>query len=219
MIQFNLLPDVKKQYVRAKRTKRLIFTFSTVASIVAVGVTVLMFTFVHVGQKKHITDLTKDVKTTTEKIKSIENLDNVLTVQNQLSLLPGLHREKPELSRIFDYITFVSPKTISVGSVDVDTEQLTLKISGIADSIATVNKLADNIKATTFGIVGAPDEGQKPFSGVTTDISGSNEGATFEVTMSYDSSIFNNYEEVVMRIGTNFTSTDDSTVESPGGGQ
>jgi len=85
MIQFNLLPDVKIEYVKAKRTKRIILSGATVVSIAVVVVTALMFSYVHVAQKKHITDLTNDIVSVTADIKSTDNLNNILTVQNQLA--------------------------------------------------------------------------------------------------------------------------------------
>lgn len=201
MIQFNLLPDVKKEYVKAKRAKRMILSVATLASAGVVGVTILMFTFVHVAQKRHISDLTDDIQTITTEIKSTENLNDILTVQNQLSILPGLHEAKPETSRVFDYLSFVSPATIRITSADLDTRDSSLKVKGSADSIATINKLVDNFKAVTYAVVGSDAE-TRVYSDVVTELSGNNEGANFEISMLYDPVIFSNTEQVIMRIGT-----------------
>ena len=201
MIQFNLLPDVKKEYVKAKRAKRLILSTATLASAAVVGVTVLMFTFVHVAQKKHINDLTDDIQSLTTDIKSTENLNDILTVQNQLSLLPALHEAKPETSRVFDYMTFVSPAAVRFSSIDLDTKNTTLKVAGTADSIATINKLVDNIKAVTYAVVGTETE-TTTYSDVVTELAGNNDGANFKISMTYDPAIFSNTQQVIMRIGT-----------------
>ncbi len=214
MIQFNLLPDVKKEYVKAKRTKRLIMSSSMLASIGVVGVTVLMFTFVHVAQKKHINDLSKDIARVTGEIQSTEDLNDILTVQNQLSILPSLHETKPETSRLFDYLSFVSPQQIRVASIDLDTKLASMKISGSADSIATVNKFVDNFKSVKYSISGN-DQTSPVYSNVVTELSGNNDKADFTVKMTYDSMIFNNTQDIVMKLGTATT----APVSEPGGGQ
>ncbi len=209
MIQFNLLPDVKKEYVKAKRTKRLIFSAATLASAAAVGATVLMFTFVHVAQKKHINDLTNDITSVTNDITSTEDLNNILTVQNQLSLLPSLHEAKPETSRLFDYLAFVSPQSVQFSTVDLDSEQSTVSVSGNADSIATINKLADNLKTVRYALVGAEEEAL-PYSNVISELSANNDEASFTIDMTYDPTIFSNTQEVIMRLGSESTAAEGS---------
>lgn len=204
MIQFNLLPDVKKEYVKAKRAKRMIMSASVLASAAAIGVTVIMFTFVHVAQKKNISDLSKDIKSVTSEIKATPNLDSILTVQNQLALLPQLHEAKPQTSRLFDYLAFVSPQTVRISSVDLDTKLSLMNLSGTADSIATVNKFVDNLKAVQYSVDGSTDSAA-PYSNVVTQISGSNESAEFRITMSFDPTIYNNTKNVVMRLGNETT--------------
>ncbi len=211
MIQFNLLPDIKKEYVRAKRTKRLIISAATLFSAAIIGVTVLLFSFVHVAQKQHIKHLTEDIKKNAESIQGTDNLNTMLTVQNQLSLLPGLHETKPETSRMFSYLTLVSPASVVITTVDLDTTLNTITVTGEADNLATVNKLVNNIKAARHALAGEQDS-TATFSNVATELAGDNEGATFTILMSYDPVIFDNTQAVVMRLG-------DTPVPSATGGQ
>lgn len=214
MIQFNLLPDVKKEYVKAKRMKRMIMSTAVLASAGAIGVTVLMFMFVHVAQKKNISDLGKDIQKVTSEIKATPNLDSILTVQNQLSLLPQLHESKPETSRLFDYLSFVSPKEVRISAVEVDTKLASMSVSGSTDSIATVNKLVDNIKAVQYSVAGSSDS-LPTFSNVVTQVTGSNQSAEFRITMAYDPAIYENTHEVGMKLGTEIM----TTAPAPGGQQ
>lgn len=216
MIQFNLLPDVKKEYVKAKRLKRMIMSASVLASAGAIGVTILMFMFVHVAQKKNINDLGKDIQKVTSEIKATPNLDTILTVQNQLSLLPQLHESKPETSRLFDYLSFVSPQSVRISTVDLDTKVSTMAVSGGADSIATVNKFVDNIKALEYSVAGTSDS-LKTFANVVTQVSGSNESAEFRVTMSYDPAMYVNTHDVTLKLGNETMST--APNPTPQGGQ
>ena len=54
MIQFNLLPDVKQEYLKAKRTKQLVVLVSIIASATALTVLLLLFISVNVVQKKSL---------------------------------------------------------------------------------------------------------------------------------------------------------------------
>ena len=63
MLQFNLLPDVKKEYIKAKRQKRLIVSISTISAAVSIGIVVVLLSIVQFVQKKNINDLTNDIKT------------------------------------------------------------------------------------------------------------------------------------------------------------
>lgn len=207
MIQFNLLPDVKKQYVKAKRTKRMILSASIFASVGIVAVTALLYGFVHIAQKSNIDDLTDDISALTADIQSTSNLNSILTVQNQLSLLPDLHLTKRETSRVFSYVSFVSPETVRISTLDLDTEAMSVKLTGEADSLATIDKFVSNIKAVRYSVVG--QEGTyEPYNTVLTELAGSNVDANFSVTMSYDPIIFDNTQEIVMQLAGQLLNTD-----------
>ena len=200
MLQFNLLPDVKKEYVKTKRTKRLIMSVSFLVSAVSIGIVLVLFSVVQVAQKQHISDLTEDIKTAERKIQSIEGIDKMLTVQNQLSLLPDLHKQKPETSRLFDYVRFLSPDKVKVSRLNFDATSESLILQGTADSLATVNKFVDNIKAARYRIDvnGEEDEIQVPFKQVGTELTGDNELASFKIEMAFDPTIFDNTKDIIL---------------------
>jgi len=200
MIQFNLLPDVKMQYVKAKRTKRLIISTSTLLSIGSVVIIGILFS-VQLAQKAHIKSLTSDIKSETSSIQSTEGLNELLTVQNQLKLLPGLHENKPETSRLFDYVTFVSPEGVKVQSLSFDAVTKLIIVQGSADKIATVNKFVDNIKATTYTAQNNSEGTNTPaFSQVSTQLNGDNEDASFRIQITFDPLIFANTQNIVMKL-------------------
>jgi Tfp pilus assembly protein PilN len=199
MLQFNLLPDVKKEYVKTKRTKRLIMSVSFLVSAVSIGIVLVLFSVVQVAQKQHISDLSEDIKAAERKIQAIEDIDKMLTVQNQLSLLPDLHKQKPETSRLFDYVRFLSPEQVKVSRLNFDASSESLIFQGTADSLATVNKFVDNIKAARYRIDSADeDDAQVPFTQVGTELTGDNELASFKIEMAFDPMIFDNTQDVIM---------------------
>jgi hypothetical protein len=201
MIQFNLLPDVKKDYIKANRTKRVITLSTIIVSSAALAFVFLLFLFVQVGQKKSINDLTKDIEKSTASINETENINSMLTVQNQLALSPPIHEQKPQSSRMFDIVTFVSPLQVKFDNLDISFEDSIIILSGKADSAASVNLFVDNIKAAQYALTSSPETRSSVFSSVNTTISGNNEGTTFDITANFDPSIFNNTSGLLMAIG------------------
>ena len=101
MLQFNLLPDVKLEYVKTQRTKHLLTLLSFAASAAGIGILVLSVITVDVVQKVALNNLNGDIKKYSTQLKQIPDLDKILTVQNQLGTLTSLHDKKPVTSRMF----------------------------------------------------------------------------------------------------------------------
>lgn len=196
MVQFNLLPDVKVAYLKAKRSKRLLLTIAISASAACLGLTTLLFIGVQVGQKQHINDLTKDIKAEVSKIQSVEDLDKILTIQNQLATLPQLHENKPLLSRLFTYIGQTTPSSVTISKLDIDMAVSTMTVSGSADSISTVNTYADTLKFATYDTESVKDT--PAFQNITTTLTRDQGVASFDITMSFDPIIFNGTEKVTL---------------------
>lgn len=214
MIQFNLLPDVKKEYIKARRTKRFIMTSSLIASASALGIVFLLFLTVQVAQKGNIDDLTTDINTKLQSLQSIEDLNTILTVQNQLNTLPTLHQGKPETSRLFDYLTQVTPVDVTISTLELNMASTTMTISGRADTLATVNQFADTLKFSTYTIV-SPDgdqEGLEPFTNVITRLNRDNKGATYTIDLLFDVAIFNNTLDIALKVP-NIVSTRSETIK------
>lgn len=152
MIQFNLLPDVKLEYIRAQRLKRSVVGIAALAAGISFTILVLLVLVVDVFQKQHLRGLNNDVKTDITKLQSIHDLNKVLTIQNQINSLPALHDKKPVASRLFGYIQQIVPDKVSISALSISFEQNTLVFTGTADKLSTINKFVDTLKFTTFGI-------------------------------------------------------------------
>jgi len=206
MIQFNLLPDVKKEYIRTKRIKHLILTVSGIVSVSVVVVLVMLFSFVQFAQKSNINDLTKDINSEIVKVTSIEGLNEILTIQNQLEELPAVNQGRPEISRIFDYLKIVTPQGVFISSVDLNVANSTIEITGSAETLALINTYADTLKFATYKTVDVGDEdnetlvdnGDRTFSNVITDLSRNSDGASYTIALQYDPVIFDNTKIVTM---------------------
>jgi len=196
MIQLNLLPEVKKEYIKAKRTKRLIISTSIIVSASAIFLLFLQFSFVQFAQKKNISDLTKDIESEVASIQSVNGLDEILTIQNQLNTIPGISEERPETSRIFDYMRAVTPKDVFISSLDLDIANSNIEISGTAASIASINTFADTLKFATYNSDNIEDG--EPFTNVLTTLSRNNNKSSYSIEFEFDPILFDNTETVVL---------------------
>lgn len=201
MIQFNLLPDIKIQYIRARRQKQMVVMASTITIVASVAVMVGLISMVFVVQKKSISDLSGDIKVASQELQSTPDLTKMLTVQNQLTVLPGLHSDKPVVSRIFGYVTQSTPAAASISKLNVDFESEMVTVSGAADSLETINVFADSLKFTTYHTQNEPEVERQAFSSVVLASFGRDtQGASYTITFSFDPEIFRDAEEITLTV-------------------
>ncbi len=198
MIQFNLLPDIKMTYIKARRNKHLVILGAVIVSGVSLAILVLLILGVLVFQKKHLSDLSKDINNESQTLQKTPELNKVLTIQNQINSLSALHSKKPVVSRLFDDLTKLTPNTLSVQKIDVDFVQNTMNINGNADALSTINKFVDTLKFTNYTTdtqtVPAPAFNKVVLSsfGLSSDDTDAKKKATYSVTLFFDPAIFNN---------------------------
>ncbi len=201
MIQFNLLPDIKQQYLKAQRQKHLVVFFSTIAAIATIALFVIMLLVVQVWQKKSISDLNSDIKKYSNQLSSTDDINKILTVQNQLASLTTLHDQKAVASRLFDYTTQTTPAAATISKLNLDFAQNTINISGSADSLATVNTYVDTLKFTTFKAVGdSTKEGNAYSQVVLSTFARTSKDTTYTITATFDPTIFNGTSEVSLTV-------------------
>jgi Tfp pilus assembly protein PilN len=194
MIQLNLLPDIKLEYIKAKRMKRTVTTVATLVASVSLLSLIILFVAVNVLQKKHLNDLNKDIKSSSQKLQNTPDLNKILTIQNQLNSLTGLHDQKPVVSRLFTYLSQVTPDKVSISKLDVDFEGHTISLNGGADSLSTINKFADTLKFTTYTADdGSIADDTKAFSNVVlTNFGKTDKEASYQISVTFDEAIFDN---------------------------
>lgn len=142
MIELNLLPDVKKEFIKAQRTRNTVITGAIFTTIIAGGLVVLLALTVYGGQAVFIATRTNDIKKAQQELSSIPEIDKYLTVQNQLSNIDALHSDKYLYSRIFTYLQQVNPSNpnnVALSSVEATKEGDTIAIKGTARNFDAVN--------------------------------------------------------------------------------
>jgi Tfp pilus assembly protein PilN len=217
MIQFNLLPGVKQEYIKARRTKQMVVLISFVVSAASLAILLLLLVTVDVVQKKSLSDANSDIKRYSAQLKSIPNLDKILTVQNQLNTLTGLHDTKPVVSRTFSYLAQLTPSTVSISSYTADHTANTMTITGEAQSLDQVNVYADTLKATRY----TTDTGtgsKKAFSSVVLSTFGrDSKGATYTLSVAFDPTIFSNKSDVKLAVPNIVTSAQQQLFQKQAG--
>jgi Tfp pilus assembly protein PilN len=212
MIQFNLLPSVKLEYVKARRNKRLAIMAASLVGGIAVAILVILFVSVQMIQKKYSEDLAADIKKQSQTLKSKTELNKILTIQNQLNNLHALHDQKPVTTQLFDYLKQFTPEKVNIGTANVDFATQTIVLTGSADLISTINKFVDTLKFTNYSVTYKQDEVKglcafleisyndqtreqvcTAFSEVVlTDFGRDEKEAGYKVTFKYDPAIFSN---------------------------
>jgi hypothetical protein len=203
--QLNLLPEVKLEYLKTSRNKRLVFSVSMIVIIASVAVTLLLVSIAYVFQKKNLSDLNGDIKTYNEQLQAMPDLSKVLTIQNQLSTLTGLHQDKPVAARLFNYLPLITPSTASITQLDVDFEANTMTITGTAPSLDVANTFTDTLKFTTYHVTTSTDsdtaKGDPAFKDVVlSQFVRNNSGATYTITTSFDQAIFNSSNAIGLNV-------------------
>lgn len=201
MIQFNLLPDIKIQYLKARRQKRLFMLTSTVVVIGTITVIVMLVSFVFGVQKKSISDLSNDIDKQGAELQSTPDLDKILTVQNQLKVLPGLHDDKAVATRLFEYLSQITPSDASIARINVDFVENTMTLTGSAGSLEIVNVFTDTLKFTTYTTENNKTEEKPAFSEVVLSTFGRDSTfATYTITTKFDPVIFSELENVTLTV-------------------
>lgn len=221
MIQFNLLPDVKLEYIKARRLKRTVMISSVAVAGVSVTILILLFSYVNFAQKRHMDNLSNDIKSESKQLQGKQDLNKILTVQNQLGSLSSLHGAKPVTSRTFIYIQQVTPANVTISSLSIDYEKQTMEIKGEADSLAGVNTFVDTLKFTDYQLNETDGEGAtktaapvRSFSSVVLSSFSRDEKVAYGITLKFDPVIFKGDSNVSLVVPKQVTTR--SLTEKPG---
>jgi hypothetical protein len=199
-VQFNLLPDIKIEYLKARRQQHLVVLVSVLASIVVVTIFVLLLSVVYGVQKKNLNDLNGDIQSASSELQQTKDLTKILTVQNQLKALPALHDQKVVSSRMFDYLSQVTPNTVAIAKLNADFALNTLTISGSAPDLTAVNTYADSLKFTKYKTKTQTREKSAFTDVVLSTFSRDAKEATYSITFKFDPIIFTGTQTVELSV-------------------
>lgn len=133
MIQINLIPNVKRDLLRAQAIRNLVIFISMVAGISAVVIVVL--TAIAFGGMWAVTEINeKNIKDKFDTLSKTPDIDETIIVQSQLNEIKNIRKVSPNTSRILNQIVTAISTTganeVSFSSVSYDPATKTLSIEG-----------------------------------------------------------------------------------------
>lgn len=203
MIELNLLPDIKQDFVHAQRQKRVVIVGMILTSIGSIGLVVLLGVFV-LGQNVRQGIANEDIKKLSRELEDKDNLVRNLTIQNQLASISELHKTKGVYSRLFEYLKGVNPEApnnVTLSKVTVDTTMSTISLEASAEDYQGATVFKDTLKSAKVAYVdkesGSDEEiksllfPEVKISGATiTQDSNGNQVTSFKVFLAYEPNAF-----------------------------
>lgn len=197
MIQINLLPDVKAQYLKARKLRSLITMISILAISVSVSVLLIGFIVTFGVQRSQLSSVQNSIDNNLKTLQDTPDLDKILTIQNQIDTLASLHAEKPVLSRLFyydqqspGYLWQILPNTLRVSQLTINSgEDSSMTIAGTASSIQQINTFVDVLKFTEFTHPES-DKKDKVFENVVLQSFGVGNTTNYTISAKYNPLIF-----------------------------
>jgi DNA-binding helix-hairpin-helix protein with protein kinase domain len=108
MIQINLIPDVKREFIHAQKMRRATISISILVGIAAVGI-IIALALVLGSQAIYQATLSSSIDSEYKKLSGTENINTALTIQNQLQTVSSLNGKKSIDSRLLDVLAAINP--------------------------------------------------------------------------------------------------------------
>jgi hypothetical protein len=154
MIEINLVPDVKQELIKAQRVRASVISLAIMIGIVAVGIVIVLAIWVFAVQTARGVISDNTIKAESQKLSSVEDISNTLTIQNQLSKISEMHNTKSIDSRVFDILTTINPSapnSISITNVSIDAATTTIRLEAQASNgYPALDVFKKTIDATQF---------------------------------------------------------------------
>ena len=155
MIEINLLPNVKRELLKTRAMRNRVISISFLVGGVSIA-TVVVLALILGSQFAAEAVQNRVIKDRNDKLMAVEDLNKVVTIQNQLTKINEQHSRKKINSRIFDVVTAVNPVTpnnVSFSDIKVNPESKTITLEGSAvngySALETLKKTILNTKVQT----------------------------------------------------------------------
>lgn len=214
MIQLNLLPDVKIEFIKTRRLRRLVTLIAIFVSSLTAFIFFILIMVTSVWQGSTISSLQEELDGGLSKLRATEDLDKIVTIQSQLNSVNQLHESKSAPSRIYPFLEQIIPANVTIGEFNIDFETNALSMRGTTDTLERVNKLVDTLKFTKYRSSISGDESLAFNSVVLQQNSLTQEGAFYSINLLFEPDLFLTAAEDVALTVPNIVTTR-SELESP----
>ncbi|MBR3228973.1 hypothetical protein IKF67_01940 [Candidatus Saccharibacteria bacterium] len=136
--EINLVPDIKGEMIKTLKLRNLIFFLCVIVAIASTVITIL-FGLIVGGQQLALTSKQDAIKSLSAKLNSYSDLNDFLTIKDQLSNISTIANNKQVLSRTFNTLSALLPTgadkiTISELSVNLSGDQPTFSFDAQANA-------------------------------------------------------------------------------------
>lgn len=155
MIEINLIPNVKLEYLKANKQRRMVISISIITAIASVAIVVLLGFYAFGVQSIAGVLADNSIKSENEKLMNVEDLSKTLTIQKQLDGLSSQHDAKTVSSRLLDIISTTVPtgkNAITIDKITLNTSEKLIEIEGQApNGYEALEVFKKTIAQTKFG--------------------------------------------------------------------
>lgn len=141
--EINLVPDIKNDMIKAIKLRNLIFFISLIIGIASISVTAIVAAIAG-GQQLALDSKKNTIDALSNKLNSYSDLEEFLTIKDQLGDINTLTKNKTVLSRTFNILSALIP----TGADTIKISELSVNLSG---------------DAPTFTFDAQANAGQAPF--------------------------------------------------------
>ena len=226
MIEINLVPDVKQELLRAQRVRNMVISLSVVVSVAAIAIVALLVVWIFLVQGVRGYALDKTIDDRSKELAAVEDIEDTLTIQNQLDKLQKMHEEKKIDSRVFDLLQTINPPApndVRVTNLKVDAKEKTVTVEAQATNgfaalevfkktlSATTVKFTENGKEKTLDLASEINDTERSFG---EDTNGT-KVLRFTLSFEYPKQLFSNKVESVTIQAPSKTNVTDSYLGVP----
>lgn len=129
--EINLVPEIKDDAIKAIKLRNLTFFICIIVVSASIAITAV-FASIAVGQQASADGKNTTISNLSNKLFSYSDLDNFLTIKDQLNNLSEISQHKTLLSRAFNILSAVIP----TGADTVTVSALTINLSGTTPTIS-----------------------------------------------------------------------------------
>lgn len=227
MIEINLVPDVKQEFIHAKRVRAFVISGAILVGIISVSIVVLLAIYLFGVQTVRSNLADNEITKKSQELANVSDIEDTLTIQHQLTKLGELHDEKNITSRFFDLLVAInpaSPNNVSFSLARVDAEEGIIRLEGQAENgYIAADVLQKTILKTTVSYKDIDGDAQA--TALTEEVETSDlsygEDATgkkvlrFTLTFEYEPAFFARSSKDAVVIGPNRQNVTDSYLRLP----
>ena len=202
MIEVNLIPDVKREYLHAQRVRNTVISVSMLVAAAAAGTVIVLG--LALGSLQFASgQADNSIKSKYKELSDKPDINDLLTIQNQLTQIDMISSNRGVNSRIFDTLSAVNPQApnnVTMSTVRYNASEKTITIEGsTAGGFNAVDALKKTILNTKLKYTKDSESAETPLSSSVritntayAEDSGGEKKLTFTLTFSYPEELLSN---------------------------